>query len=421
MMPMLYSNSPEALQIQQPKTARQNASRFLTYLYFGTLASRLTICFMVYLTDTISFFAADVATYDSFGWNLAQYWAGSAQYSFWFRWRMAQTGFNGMFYWVAALYTIFGHSQLLASTIQCIITSFAPILIYKICFRLYNSTTAARYASVLAAFLPSMALWSSFLLKDPLVIFLVSLSVLYTLKLQQEVKLRYIVPAASAMLLIFPIRGYVFYFVLLSVLGALLMSRFGKRASFVGYLTRLGGIALIAITMFSFGFARIANEQLNSRVWDQIQISRADLARSAQSGFDADADVGTLSGALAFMPKGIAYLLFAPFPWQSGSLRMMLPLPETILWYCLFPFCIIGIIYTVRKHLRDALVIFLFVVQLTCFYGIFVGNVGTAYRQRTQVYVFYLIFTAAGLVYVRPRLRGLAGTIADKHNSSSQV
>jgi 4-amino-4-deoxy-L-arabinose transferase-like glycosyltransferase len=418
---MLYPNASEAAQINRHSFSHRKAHRFHTYLYLGTLASRLAICYAVYLTGTISFFAGDVLTYDSFGWNLAQYWTGSAQYTYWLRWRMTQVGFNGMFYWVAALYTIFGHSLLVASTIQCIITSFTPLLVYKICFRLFGSTKAARYASLLAAFLPSMALWSSFLLKDPLVIFLVCLSVLYTLKLQQEVKLRFILPAALAMLLIFPIRGYVFYFVLLSVLGALLMSRFGKRASFIGYLTRLGGITLIAIALFSLGFDRIASEQLNSKIWDRMQISRMDLARSAQSGFDADADVSTLGSALAFMPKGIAYLLFAPFPWESGSMRMMLPMPETIFWYCLFPFFIIGMIYAARKHLRDALVIFLFVVQLTCFYGIFVGNVGTAYRQRTQIYVFYIIFTAAGLVYVRQRLLGFSGTIADKDSSSSTV
>ncbi len=92
---------------------------------------------------------------------------------------------------------------------------------------------------------------------------------------------------------------------------------------------------------------------------------------------------------------------------------MMLTLPEQLFWYALFPFFIVGMIYTARKHLREALIIFFFVVQLTGFYGIFVGNVGTAHRQRTQVFVFYLIFTAAGLVYARAKNRVGKDTIAD--------
>ncbi len=215
------------------------------------------------------------------------------------------------------------------------------------------------------------------------------------------------------MILIFPLRGYVFYFVLLAVVGTFLLARFGKGASTAGYLARIGGLALVGALFFAFGFDEIAKQQINARLLSQIQVSRMDLATRANTGFEADADVSTLEGALRFLPKGLAYLLFAPFPWQTGSTRMMLAVPETLLWYALFPFCILGMVYTARKHLRNALIIFLFVIQLTGFYAVFVGNSGTAHRQRTQVYVFYLIFTSAGLVYSRRKNRQIFGTIRD--------
>jgi len=241
---------------------------------------------------------------------------------------------------------------------------------------------------------------------------LLCLTVFCTLKLQQQLKLRYLLPGSAAMLLIFPIRGYVFYFILLAVVGSLFMSRFGRGASATAYFVRLAAIAFLAIMLFALDFDRIATQQLNANVWERIQISRLDLAQSAASGYETKANISTLSGAIAFLPKGMAYLLFAPFPWQSGSVRQMLALPETLLWYGLFPFCIIGILYTARRHFRDTIVIFLFVIQLTCFYGIFIGNVGTAHRQRTQIFVFYLIFTAAGLVHSRRKNRMPDGTIA---------
>jgi len=99
------------------------------------------------------------------------------------------------------------------------------------------------------------------------------------------------------------------------------------------------------------------------------------------------------------------YLLFAPFPWEGGGLRKMLAVPEMLVWYALFPFCVMGMLYTARMLFRRALIIFLFTVQLTLFYAIFQGNVGTAHRQRTQVFVFYFIFTSAGLVYSRRKAR----------------
>jgi hypothetical protein len=48
--------------------------------------------------------------------------------------------------------------------------------------------------------------------------------------------------------------------------------------------------------------------------------------------------------------------------------------------------------------LRIASPILIFTVMLTLAYSVFQGNVGTAYRQRAQVLVFYFIFVAVGFV-----------------------
>jgi hypothetical protein len=225
--------------------------------------------------------------------------------------------------------------------------------------------------------------------------------------MQQELKVLHILPALAAMLLIFPMRGYVFYFALLAVVGSFLMSRFGSGASLAGYLARLAGLALIGGTLFVLGFDGIARQQLSINILEKVQISRMDMAKRAVSGFDASANVSTIDGALAYMPRGIVYLFFSPFPWESGGPRRILALPETLLWYGLFPFCVIGMFYTAWKHFRRSLIIILFSVQLTLFYSIFQGNVGTAHRQRTQIFVFYFMFTAAGLIQVKRKPRPL--------------
>jgi uncharacterized membrane protein len=48
-------------------------------------------------------------------------------------------------------------------------------------------------------------------------------------------------------------------------------------------------------------------------------------------------------------------------------------------------------------------VIFIFTTMLTLAYSIFQGNVGTAYRQRAQILVFYFIFVAVGIVLTREK------------------
>ncbi|HEX7955450.1 MAG TPA: hypothetical protein VF508_00815, partial [Pyrinomonadaceae bacterium] len=67
-------------------------------------------------------------------------------------------------------------------------------------------------------------------------------------------------------------------------------------------------------------------------------------------------------------------------------------------WWASFPLLVMGIWFTVKYRLRQALPILLFTSMLTLAYSIFQGNVGTAYRQRSQILVFYFIFVAVGAV-----------------------
>src|SRR5215208_6590597 len=93
---------------------------------------------------------------------------------------------------------------------------------------------------------------------------------------------------------------------------------------------------------------------------------------------------------------GVAYLLFAPFPWEAANLRQAITIPEVLAWWATIPFLIIGLIYTIKNKLRSAFPILIFSLLLTLAYTVFQGNVGTAYRQRTQIQVFLFMFIAGG-------------------------
>jgi hypothetical protein len=99
----------------------------------------------------------------------------------------------------------------------------------------------------------------------------------------------------------------------------------------------------------------------------------------------------------------MAYLLFAPFPWQLASLRQSITLPEMTVWWASVPLLVVGIWFTLSYRLRQALPILLFTLMLTVAYSIFQGNIGTAYRQRSQILVFYFIFVAVGAVLMLER------------------
>jgi hypothetical protein len=177
-----------------------------------------------------------------------------------------------------------------------------------------------------------------------------------------------------------------------------------KEFTVISFLRQLLIIIGIGLGLTYIGVIRTANVQFGYfSDLNVVQRSRLDLATSAESGFGKDVDVSTAAGAIQAVPTGIIYLLFAPFPWQLQSLRQSITLPEMLVWWAAFPFLVLGFWFTFRHRLRQAFVIFIFTSMLTVAYSVFQGNVGTAYRQRAQLLVFYFIFVAVGIVLLREK------------------
>jgi uncharacterized membrane protein YfcA len=54
--------------------------------------------------------------------------------------------------------------------------------------------------------------------------------------------------------------------------------------------------------------------------------------------------------------------------------------------------------FSIRYRLRLIAPILIFTTMLSLAYSVVQGNVGTAYRQRAQLLVFYFVFAAVGYV-----------------------
>ena len=190
--------------------------------------------------------------------------------------------------------------------------------------------------------------------------------------------------------------------VVVAVGGAFLIVM--RRISAQSLLRQLVVIVAIGLAMTYLGILRSASVTLERYGnLETIQRSHLDLAQSAKSGFGKDVDLGTTSGALTAIPMGMVYLLFAPFPWDMANLRQSITLPEMVVWWLSFPLLITGLWFTLKHRLRPALPIIIFTAMLTLAYSVFQGNIGTAYRQRSQLLVFYFIFVAVGFVLFKEK------------------
>jgi hypothetical protein len=245
-------------------------------------------------------------------------------------------------------------------------------------------------------------LWSSQGLKDAPIVFMLALCILATLRLGQRFSAKWVTILVVSLFCLLSLRFYVFYMMVVAVGGAFLI---GMRAvTAQSFLRQFVVIVVMGLSLTYLGVTRYANVQLEAfGNMQAVNRSRLDAARSAQSGFGKDVDVSTTAGALTTIPVGLLYLLFAPFPWQLASLRQSITLPEMIIWWASFPLLVLGLWFSVRYRLRQISPILVFSMMLSLAYSVFQGNVGTAYRQRAQLLVFYFIFVAVGYVLVQER------------------
>jgi hypothetical protein len=378
--------------------------KFLLQLFIWGFLLRVVLGTAIYIFHWQSFFGGDAITYDTLGDALQNVWMGKLEYQ-----RMIDIFYAGgsssgwgMMYMVAAIYKITGRNMLAVQYVNCVLGGATALLAYMMAMEIFPNKKVARVAALLTAFFPSLIIWSCQGLKDGPIVFLLALAMLAILKLGDRFSVKYVVALALTFCCLLTLRFYVFYIVALAAAAAFIMGR--RRLTAQSFTRQLIVIICVSLALAYFGVSHYATEQIETYGnGEQLQRMRLDASQSAESGYGKDVDVSTTSGALSAIPLGLTYLLLAPFPWQFGSFRQSLTLPEMVVWWCAIPMLILGGWFTIKHRIREIAPILIFTSLLTLTYSIVQGNVGTVYRQRAQLLVFYFIFVAVGYVLTKEK------------------
>ncbi|HXL80437.1 MAG TPA: glycosyltransferase family 39 protein [Pyrinomonadaceae bacterium] len=377
---------------------------FLLRLFVAALLARMLVAVVIFGFHGQDFFGGDAITYDFFGNAQMLGWAGDKYFQAIAN-QFVRSGEGsgwGMVYLVAAVYGIIGRNMLAVQLMNSVFGAATAVVIFLCAQHVFHNFRVARIAGIAVAFYPSLVLWSAQGLKDGPTVFFLALAILSTLKLGEKLSLKYILVLLSALVALLALRFYIFYMISVAIAGAFIIGM--QQITAASFTRQFSAIILLGLALTYVGVTRSAGLQFERYGNLQtLQRSRIDLARSAESGFGRDVDVSSTSGALATIPMGMLYLLFAPFPWQVASLRQSITLPEMVVWWASFPLLVLGLWFSVRYRLRMISPILIFTVMLTFAYSVFQGNVGTAYRQRAQLLVFYFIFVAVGFVLIQEK------------------
>lgn len=365
--------------------------RFLMRLLIWALALRWLVGLAIFYTGRQSSIGPDYATYDYFGDLLSRTWQGLVDT----RWVAGRMSVNrsgwGMYYYVGAIYYFIGRNPLAIQLLNCAYGAATCLLVYRIAILVYANQRVAQMAATLTALSPSMVLWSAQGLKEAPIIFCLCLCALFTLRLCRKFEVISLVSLLISLFCLYSLRHYAFYVIFVAIVGALLFTAKKFTPARV-----IQGVALVVILGLTFAYLGADEVAKNSFDLKRIQQGRVWGAQASGSGFGGNVDITDTRAALGYLPIGLFYVLFAPFPWMIRSLGQWLTLPEMIVWWAAVPFLVRGYWIAFKEKLLDSLTLTIFTLMLTLAYALFQTNVGTVHRQRSQLFVFFFIFISIG-------------------------
>jgi len=299
------------------------------------------------------------------------------------------------------------------------VTALVPVYTYRLTRELGAPPSAAKAAGWLIALSPGFAFWSGALHKEGLTLLILNLACYHVLRLQARWRLPSLVVVVSSILALWGLR---YYLAILMAAVAGLGLLWGRRSQAGGtgrvgmpVFFRQAAVALAFVAaMFSVGFIEQGESVLvegENGVLVELDRNRQWAATAADSGYLPGVRLATPQEAAEYFPVGLTYFLFVPFPWQLGSFRQNMVVPETLFWVLLYPLMAVGVIRGLRVNRPGTMVLLGATAGMCVFYALLSGNVGTAYRMRSQVWLLWAPFAAWGWGIVRERWGGRSHTV----------
>lgn len=370
-----------------------NERNWLRRLYRFSLAARLSVGLLGWVVTYFGLLSSplleDALGYEAQGAAIADEWLSGHSSETLHELMAGGTRAWGLSLVLAIFYFLTGGLRVLPVIIAayCALTAWTPVYTYHIARQLGAPAPGARFGAWLVALSPAFAFWSGALYKEGLILLLLSLAIYHALLVQETGSWRSLCIVAACLPALFALRFYLAMIMFVVLTLGILLAR-GNRAAVARQIlvAVLFGILLVAI-----GFTDRVQSMMPADLETglaKIDRSRRDLA-SYTSGYYGDVDLSTPSQVIAFAPIGFVYFVAAPFPWQFGGLRQNLAIPETLVWVCLYPYLLVGIRAAWREHWQGTLLVIIATAAICLFYAVYCGNIGVAYRMRTQVWVLW--------------------------------
>jgi hypothetical protein len=304
-------------------------------------------------------------------------------------------------YVLAYLQVLFGPSPFGIHLFNWAISFAAAVLLYKAVRPSFGSA-ASLLALGITLFLPSLFIWSTSALKEPLFLALTTTALVAgATMLRAGSWPRRLMAAAvciAATMAAETVRANSIAGVSAGLLGAVI-------GRFILPRPRFAVVCVLATLMI--GTAALTRPSLRDRMLQRIRAGAAShRGHVLTAGYTYKlldekyyGDVGVVSNmpwedAIPYAGRALVAYALVPLPWQIHSTEAALYIPEQMVWYALLVMAPIGVLAGIRRDPTITMMLVAFAGASALGVGLSSGNIGTLIRHR-GITITYLVWLSA--------------------------
>ncbi len=300
---------------------------------------------------------------------------------------------------LSIIYSVFGDFMIVARFVNSILGIMVAVTVYKICQEIFRHERIAILASAFTLFLPSFIAFTSYALRDPLVL-LLTLSMLYRIILIGKKKRAFsnslVAIIDFALIGILRNQNFYLYFAMFSIYLGYVALRSGMN-KWIKFLLLATPIAIATTFYLSRPYLVVGILTYPFRAQP--------LRAEGGSAYLLDVQYHSIWDLIRYLPIRFVYFTFGPFIWNANSPFLFFSALEGIL-IVIAAYYTIKYFATARIHANPSLQALLL---LFCILGLLANsmvdsNFGTAVRHKINYVLFYFVFASAYFRQTKLRL-----------------
>ena len=371
-----------------PADMEEETARWLRHITRVMFVVHLLIALAINSSGRlVQTFGGDAVIYHLGAIEISNHWTHSTAISG----DVVQTGKEGFFYGLGALYWLFGSYQTAGLAVIAAFAAAVVPLVYDTTRRLFG-LEAARIAALMVMVLPGFLVWTSQLLREAPIVFFLALAANAVVRITERSSSGVYATLALSVAVMFTLRANV---ALVAAGGLLVGLSVGRKKFLEGAARGVAALALMAILVLAVGIGYEGYHLTSSSSLKNISDTRLALAQSANTGIAPDTDISTSGKAVSFLPIGVVNFGLGPFPWQVRNARQLAGVIEALTLWFLWPSLWRGWRAAGRIG-RQWIALVAPALFITVVLSLLLGNYGTVVRERLQVTVFLIPLAAYG-------------------------